>query len=689
MSQLVTLEDVVHYTAVSDIYASTDGNMVVYQTHRPLLEQNAYEDKQWLRTATGTQEIPLIAGAPFWTEPHTFWFATSIGRYQTDIYCCEEGQLTKVVDVPFSAKVVAVLNDDSLVLQAIVNIVEKRRTEGKSGAALQAVRAEIAQAEADCMTIDEFPYWWDGEGLTNKVRNILYLYNREHGLLQLTEDTFNVQSTTFEPIQNILYYTGAAYTVQQPMSSALYSLPLNTLRMSLVMSALSGEAASQADAQELITPVCAGDYRFGDLAWDDENDRIIATAGAGGESRGTDLYAVYPGSGKVQLLAAPEVSYSNSALTDVLLGGGTVLQAYGGRPYFLGTWHETVRVYTIDAEGTVSAVVDSGAAELVHDYAVTDRGIYYSALVGMDHTELYLRTWDGTSQRLTSYNDEHWCSKVLSQPERLSYKDQYGFEIVGYVLHPVGEEPGKRYPAILDIHGGPQNAYAPVFSHAQQYWVAHGYYVFWCNPTGSTGGGRAFSHIVGGTGGSDYEDIMGFTDLVLERYPQIDPARLGATGGSYGGFMTNWIIGHTQRFAAAASCRSTANNITEAANKDIAPRFMRSMTTFDDPDMIQRLWDLSPMQYINRQNTTTPTIFLHSLEDYRCYHVESLQMYAWLQYLGVPTRMILFKNESHGLSRCGRPRNRIRRLREITAWLDKYLNPDTEHVVMEDAVIDR
>lgn len=671
MARKVTLEDVVQYTAVSDVYANAEGTTVLYQTHTPILAENRYEDQEWLRTAAGTEAFPLIEGAPFWTAPDVFYYAVNTGRYDTGIYRYAQGTQTEIVRVPFKARVIAVLADGRIVLQARINIALKRRAAGKSGAALQALRDEIAQAEVDCMTIDEFPYWSDGQGLTNKIRHALYLYDAAQGLRQLTPDLFQTMDTAWDAQQETLYVLGSAYAVQRPGGGELYRIDLRTL-------------PDQTEDGEALQSVPAEGYRTSEIAWDSENHRLVFAGSHVGGPRGTDLYSLTPQTGEVQRLASLELSYGASILTDVLLGNGGGLQVRGGRPYFAGTWREEVRVYTVDEQGNVSAVVDQDGPVVVHGYAVTAGGIYYSALSGLDHTELFLRTWAGGTERLTDYNEAHWSGLSLSVPERLSYTDAYGFEIVGYVLRPRTERAGQRYPAILDIHGGPSDAYGLVFSHQMQYLAAHGYYVFWCNPTGSTGGGRAFSEIRGGTGGSDYEDIMGFTDLVLASYPAIDPARVGVTGGSYGGFMTNWIIGHTGRFAAAASCRSTANNITEAANKDIAPYFMRSMTTPDDPERIDKLWALSPLKYIDKSVTTTPTLFLHSMEDYRCYHVESLQMYAALQYIGIPTRMILFKNESHGLSRNGHPRNRIRRLREITAWMDRYLRPDAEHVHTED-----
>ena len=165
---------------------------------------------------------------------------------------------------------------------------------------------------------------------------------------------------------------------------------------------------------------------------------------------------------------------------------------------------------------------------------------------------------------------------------------------------------------------------------------------------------------------------MAFTDHVLEQYPDVDAGRLGVTGGSFGGFMTNWIIGHTDRFKAAASCRSIANNISQFGVSD------ESSWSSQVPkwDKLEETWDGSPLKYY--RNVKTPTVFLQSYEDFRCPMAEAVQMYTALQIMGVETKLCMFHNESHELSRSGHPRNRVRRLREIMGWMDKHLKNQAE-----------
>ena len=163
---------------------------------------------------------------------------------------------------------------------------------------------------------------------------------------------------------------------------------------------------------------------------------------------------------------------------------------------------------------------------------------------------------------------------------------------------------------------------------------------------------------------------MDFTDAALARYPQIDPKRLAVTGGSYGGFMTNWIIGHTDRFACAVSQRSISNWLSFYGVSDIGYRFATDQCGGDLFHTPETLWAHSPLRYA--QHVKTPTLFIHSDEDYRCPMAEGMQMYTALVDRGIPARLCYFRGENHELSRSGKPKHRIRRLQEITDWIESY-----------------
>ena len=239
----------------------------------------------------------------------------------------------------------------------------------------------------------------------------------------------------------------------------------------------------------------------------------------------------------------------------------------------------------------------------------------------------------------------------------------------GFVLRPMDYAPGKKYPVILDVHGGPKTVYGSIFYHEMQYWAGKGYFVIFCNPTGSDGRG-AFMDIGGKYGTVDFDDIMAFCDAALAAYPDMDADNFFETGGSYGGFMTNWIIGHTDRFRACASQRSISNWFSFSGVSDIGVEFVPDQIRGDiwaDP---AKLWEHSPLKYADR--VKTPTLFIHAFEDYRCPIDQGYQMFTALVTHGVETKMVCFRGENHDLSRTGKPSHRLKRLNEITAWFDGH-----------------
>ena len=255
--------------------------------------------------------------------------------------------------------------------------------------------------------------------------------------------------------------------------------------------------------------------------------------------------------------------------------------------------------------------------------------------------------------------------------ETLYFLNTDGVDIDGFVMKPVGYEPGKRYPGILHIHGGPKMVFGPGFHHEMQLWAVSGFFVCYCNPRGSCGKGNAFADLQGKYGEVDFRDLMEFTDEVLRRYPEIDADRMGVAGGSYGGFMTNWVIGHTDRFRCAVSQRSIANYVGDYLLSDIGYYYVPDQqlgTIWEHPE---RLWKASPLTYADR--VKTPTLFIHADKDYRCTLANGLEMFAALKLHGVESKLCMFYGEDHGLSREGKPSNRISRLSEILRWMDEHL----------------
>lgn len=223
----------------------------------------------------------------------------------------------------------------------------------------------------------------------------------------------------------------------------------------------------------------------------------------------------------------------------------------------------------------------------------------------------------------------------ISTPEYIESKGSAPWEIHGYVLKPAG------------------------------------YFVFFCNPRGAEGRGNEFGDIRKRFGDIDFIDFMEFTDAVLVAYPDIDPQKLGVEGGSYGGFMTNWIIGHTDRFAAACSQRSISNWTGMEGTTDIGYYFCKGQTGASYMEDHELQWKQSPLASADK--CVTPTLFIHGEKDYRCAVQEAFQMFAALKIHGCPAKLCLFEGENHELSRSGRSKQRLQRLEEMRDWFAEYI----------------
>ncbi|WP_027108022.1 S9 family peptidase [Lacticigenium naphthae] len=265
-------------------------------------------------------------------------------------------------------------------------------------------------------------------------------------------------------------------------------------------------------------------------------------------------------------------------------------------------------------------------------------------------------------------NEEYMASHQLVEPERFWFKGADDWDIEGWYLSPVDDT--KKHPAILYIHGGPQVAYGETFFHEMQTLVHKGYGVIMINPRGGNSYGQEFvASILNAYGDKDYEDLMLGTDAVLADHSNIDREKLFVTGGSYGGFMTNWIVGHTNRFRAAVTQRSISNWISFYGTSDIGPFFVPYQLGADLTDT-DALWKMSPLAYA--QDATTPLLLIHGQEDLRCPLEQGEQFYIAMKRQKIETKMMTFPKSSHGLSRNGLPNLRMKRLEAIEQWFSEH-----------------
>lgn len=274
--------------------------------------------------------------------------------------------------------------------------------------------------------------------------------------------------------------------------------------------------------------------------------------------------------------------------------------------------------------------------------------------------------------RVTSANDELLSQRHVSLPERFTFSAEGGPEVDGWVIKPIGWEEGKKYPAVLEIHGGPMAMYSVGFFLEFQLLAAKGIGVIFTNPRGSEGYGQEFcAAIMSDWGNRDYADLMAGVDAALARFDWIDPDRLGVAGGSYGGYMTSWIIGHTDRFKAACVMRPVTNLESMLASDIgfwVGWAWAAKKDPWEDPGIYRRQ---SPITYAGSMRT--PTLIICKEQDYRCPTDQSEQLYTALQKQGVEVEYLRYPGESHGMSRSGKPWHRVHRLKHIVEWFERHL----------------
>lgn len=324
-------------------------------------------------------------------------------------------------------------------------------------------------------------------------------------------------------------------------------------------------------------------------------------------------------------------------------------------------------LFRLKRDGTIEQISHISS---VDNFDVLDDDIAFVGLKDSQLQELFLHE-NAVDRQVTDFNGEILADFSLSEPEYVQVDNGEGWLLDGWVMKPIGFEEGKKYPTILTIHGGPKAAYGDVFFHEMQCLTAKGYVVIYTNPRGSDGRGSEFSDIRGRYGVTDYHDLMAFTDWCVAHVPCIDETRLGVVGGSYGGYMVHWMVTHTHRFKAAVSQRPISNWVSKFGSCDIGYYYVQDQHVSCPWESIEQPWEDSPLKHA--AFAKTPLLIIQSSEDFRCEASQSFQMFTAMKVLGVPCRLVYFNGENHELSRSGKPRNRLARLREIENWFDSHL----------------
>lgn len=499
--------------------------------------------------------------------------------------------------------------------------------------------------------IDELPFWQNGKGFTNQIRQRLILYDQNNQTLtSLSPATMQVSKLIYK--NNHIYYFGVDYQSVMVRNSSLYELNLtdySSTLLSFVATFLLKDLISFSDRL-----VCYGNF----------------TARLNSYQNGQ--FYTYENS-QLKPLNQMDINLGATMANDTQLGLNQTQSYFEDKFYYCTIENTTSVVRCLDKVG-IDKVIFKLPHGAIYSLVVFKQALYLLAAPKEQLPELYCYNLSQkTLKQLTNFQAEFYEIYLLNPVIPLTFSKNEQLSLAGFVVLPADFQPAKSYPAILTIRGGPKGVSGANFMHEYQLLAAAGYFVIYCNPRGSDGRGSEFANIEKERFGQiDYQDLLDFLDFVLAKYPAIDQTRLGVMGGSYGGLMTNTIITRTNRFKAAISVRSIASYITKTLTTDIGyyhnTAQISELSLWDD---LNSYWERSPLSLATQ--VKTPVLLIHSDEDYRCYLGDVLQFYKAFKLHNAPVKLCLFHGENHELSRSGKPLNRFARIKEILDFWKQHL----------------
>ncbi len=662
----IDMADWLRFSAAGLPRVSPNGRWVVYVVTSSNTEENRNESHLWLYD-TETQETRRLTAGPKDREPvwdptgsHIAFLAHRDGEDACYIIQPDGGEAKKVSskldaasNVTWSpdGKSLAVLAFRHQPESAVADLADALNPGGDGTAFFQ------DQQESALRLTHRYPFRFDAVGYYDGRRKHLHripLEGEVRNAEALTEGEYDVAAYAWHPSSAALTFA-ALRDSHDTHAQMLYHLNLHGERQPLLN--LKGEVSGLAWSPDGRYLAWVGDDNS--YGWGTENhlwlydgqskevrnltqtlDRQIGEV-PHGDVRGAELLATPVWSPDGQNVY---VEYHDSGIGQILSVSIPT-----------GEWKPLLE----DFQGSAHSPV--AAADAI--YFAGENFYHPAELFRVDLT-------GGVPVRKSHLNDNLLSELEMGTFERLSI-ERAGFVIEGWLGRPAEFNPDKTYPLILYIHGGPHGGFGQSFRHEYLMEMARGRLILFVNPRGSQGYGQAFAAAcIDDWGGEDYQDLMAFLDHVIQQ-GSVDVKRMGVTGISYGGYMTNWVITHTGRFAAAISEMSVSNHLSMYTHSDIGVDFMQSEFHSSPWQAWERLWERSPIRYAD--SVTTPSLFVAGAEDHRCPPEQSEQMYVALLRRDIPTGYVRFPDAPHGFSVTAPPETRMARRRLMAAWWKRYL----------------
>ncbi|WDQ34681.1 S9 family peptidase [Paenibacillus marchantiae] len=660
----ITSEDLFQITWVNDPTPSPQGGQLVYVSRKTNEARDGYSSHLRLLNLENQKDRAFTSGdkdhAPAWSPDGSqlAFLREHEGKTQVWLIASDGGEAQQVSHLKHGVSSLLWSPDGlTLLVKSSVDMSEKDEDETED------INKKLLQE----LVVDRIRMKSDSGGLWNGRRTHLFRVPTEGGeAIPVTTGHYDVGDYVWSPDGESI-----AWIAQFPEEGEQhndYTLTNHVYRAK----------ADGSDVQQL-TPE---GYSFGRLTYapDGQSLALLASDRSYGNATLVKLYTLPISGGQPVCLSKDwDVQINHSLVGDMrshLTNTGPVFSRDGSSILCLVTIEGSVRIARFARDGSHAEYILPDEKEF-YQFAELENGQIVAGVADVLHPgDLFLYTQPdevgAEPIQLTHSNPQLDEEIQLSTPETFWFDSSDGLRLQGWMLKPAGMVEGVKVPTILEIHGGPHMMYGFTFMHEFQILAAQGYAVVYINPRGGLGYGQQFVNACRGDyGGGDYRDLMEAMDYALSRYSFIDESRLGVTGGSYGGFMTNWIVGHTDRFKAAVTQRSISNWLSFYGVSDIGFFFTEDQIGGNAWDDTEKLWKHSPLAYVG--NVSTPLLILHGEQDLRCPIEQAEQLYVALKRRKQTTRFVRFPGANHELSRGGHPHLRVRRLEHIAGWFNKHL----------------